>query len=56
MPCRTPKTDAQLQEILLTARLLRPMQAKAQEALTAADESLAFNPRQQRYRSSARRR
>lgn len=47
---RTPKTDVQLQEILLTARLLRPMQAKAQESLKAADESLAFNPRQQRYR------
>ncbi|KQO93808.1 FUSC family protein [Leifsonia sp. Leaf264] len=48
---RTAKTDAQLQEILITARLLRPIQAKAQEALTAADESLAFNPRQQRYRA-----
>lgn len=47
---RTPTTEPRLQEILVTARLLRPMQTKAQEALTAADESLAFNPRQQRHR------
>lgn len=47
---RAPTTEARLLEILVTARLLRPMQTKASDALTAAEESLAFNPRQQRYR------
>lgn len=34
-----------LTELLVTARLLRPMQASARKALAAAEESLFFNPR-----------
>lgn len=45
-----PHTRAQLEEMLLTARLLRPMQAKVDEAIRTATESLTFNPRAQRLR------
>lgn len=34
-----------LAELLITARLLRPMQDSARKALAAADDSLFFNPR-----------
>jgi uncharacterized membrane protein YgaE (UPF0421/DUF939 family) len=36
--------------LLIEARLLRTMQAKAQSALDAADESLRFNPRRSTHR------
>ncbi|WP_426521094.1 FUSC family protein [Diaminobutyricibacter sp. McL0618] len=45
-----PQTQAQLDELLITARLLRPMQAKTDAALTQARESLTLNPRQSRHR------
>jgi uncharacterized membrane protein YccC len=44
-----PQTAAQLDELLLLARLLRPMAAKTDEALKAADESLSINPRRNRH-------
>ncbi|CAM5310838.1 FUSC family protein [Leifsonia shinshuensis] len=37
--------------LLIEARLLRPMEKKAEAALTAADESLTLNPRQARHRA-----
>lgn len=43
-------TPARLEELLVTARLLRPMLEKAQTALNDAEESLALNPRQSRHR------
>ena len=45
-----PQTRAQLDELLITARLLRPMQARTDGALTQARESLTLNPRQSRHR------
>jgi Predicted membrane protein len=42
-------SPAQLEELLVTARLLRPMQQKAATAMTEADESLALNPRRNRH-------
>ncbi|MEJ3404068.1 FUSC family protein [Rathayibacter sp. YIM 133350] len=47
---RTPASAADLEEMLLTARLLRPLEADAKAALNTADESLAFNPRGGRNR------
>ena len=41
----TAQSPAQLEELLLTARLLRAMQEKAQAEAAAAADSLAFNPR-----------
>lgn len=41
---------AQLEELLITARLLRPMQAKADAALKQGEESLKLNPRRSRHR------
>lgn len=43
-------TRADLDALLIEARLLRPMETKAQTALTAADESLSLNPRQRKHR------
>lgn len=40
-----PPDATALGELLVTARLLRPMHEKAQAAMVAAEESLAFNPR-----------
>ena len=48
---RHPQTIAELNEMLITARLLRPMQTEADELLEAADESLTFNPRAQANRA-----
>lgn len=45
-----PQTPEQLQELLVTTRLLRPMQQKAQAALTEGEESLTLNPRRSRHR------
>ncbi|MFE2771066.1 FUSC family protein [Microbacterium resistens] len=41
---------ARLQELMLEARLLRPMKAAADASLAAGEESLAFNPRGSRHR------
>lgn len=46
----TPQSQAQLDELLITARLLRPMQKKTEADLTQARESLTLNPRQSRHR------
>ena len=40
-----PTDEAYRTGMLVEARLLRPMQAKAQKAVDAAEESLRFNPR-----------
>ncbi|WP_308464838.1 FUSC family protein [Rathayibacter soli] len=45
-----PQTTAELAEMLLTARLLRPMQVRAQTTLTQAEESLTFNPRGSKHK------
>ncbi|MGW8482385.1 FUSC family protein [Microbacterium sp. NPDC055903] len=46
----SPMEPARLHEIMLQARLLRPMQAAAQAAIAAGDESLALNPRGSAHR------
>ncbi len=43
-------SPARLQELMLEARLLRPMKAAADASLAAGEESLAFNPRGSRHR------
>ncbi|MGO4593931.1 aromatic acid exporter family protein [Leifsonia sp. 2TAF2] len=47
----TEQTRPELDALLIEARLLRPMEAKAQATLTAADESLSLNPRQRKHRA-----
>lgn len=47
---RRSQTPAELTELIITARLLRPMLAAAERAITQADESLTLNPRQARHR------
>lgn len=47
--CSPQKAFAR-EELLLTARLLRPMQAAAERAIEQAEESLTLNPRQAKYR------
>jgi len=44
------RTTAELEEMLLTARLLRPMREAAASALAASTEALALNPRAPHYR------
>lgn len=44
------QTSGQRDALLIEARLLRPMEKKADEALTSASESLTLNPRQARHR------
>ncbi|MBD8011612.1 FUSC family protein [Microbacterium sp. Re1] len=44
------RSAAQLYELMLEARLLRPMKEAAEASLTAAEESLALNPRRGRHR------
>jgi uncharacterized membrane protein YccC len=46
----TPQSRPQLEELLLTARLMRPMVAAAEEAIATATDSLSLNPRARRYR------
>jgi len=46
----TPQTYAQREELLLTARLMRPMRDQAQTAIDDAADSLALNPRSRRHR------
>ena len=47
----TPQTPAELDELLIEARLLRPMEKKTEAALTQARESLTLNPRQAKHRN-----
>lgn len=47
---RTPQSMAQLEEMMITARLLRPMLGAADQAITQAEESLTLNPRQAKLR------
>lgn len=47
---KTPQTPAALTEMMITARLLRPMLNAADKAIVQADESLTLNPRQASYR------
>lgn len=46
----TPQTPQNRQELLLTARLMRPMNAAAEAAIAAGVDSLALNPRAGRRR------
>jgi uncharacterized membrane protein YgaE (UPF0421/DUF939 family) len=50
-----PQTPAQLEELMIQARLLRPMVATADAALTAGAESLTLNPRGRRRRDELER-
>lgn len=45
-----PQSNAALEELLLEARLLRPMRESADAAIAAASESLTLNPRGRRHR------
>lgn len=45
-----PQTPSQLTDLLLQARLLRPMRTTADAAIETAAESLNLNPRSARYR------
>ncbi len=47
-----PQTPAQLEELMITARLMRPMAATAASALETASDSLALNPRGRRLREA----
>jgi hypothetical protein len=47
----TPQTPAQLDELLLRVRLLRPMLAGADAAIAAGRDSLAFNPRGRQHQA-----
>lgn len=46
----SPRTPADLEELLLEARLMRPMRDAAEAAIGAGRESLALNPRARRHR------
>ena len=45
------QTPASLEELLLEARLMRPMRDAAETALSDASDSLALNPRSRRHRA-----
>lgn len=45
-----PQTPEALEELLLTARLMRPMRDAAEAAISAGGESLTLNPRGRRHR------
>lgn len=47
----SPQSPEQIDELLVTTRLLRPMQQKAQDALLEGTESLTLNPRRSKHRS-----
>jgi uncharacterized membrane protein YgaE (UPF0421/DUF939 family) len=51
----TPQTPQELEELMITARLMRPMVVSADAALTAAAESLTLNPRGRRRRDELER-
>ncbi|MCY7287309.1 MAG: FUSC family protein, partial [Cryobacterium sp.] len=42
---RFPQKASQIEEMMIKVRLLRPMLAKADQAITQAEESLTLNPR-----------
>jgi len=46
----SPRSRGQVEEVLLMARLMRPMREKAETALADAAESLTLNPRRTRHR------
>lgn len=48
------QTPAELQEIMLEARLLRPMRDAAEASITAGEESLTLNPRRSTHRAELR--
>jgi uncharacterized membrane protein YgaE (UPF0421/DUF939 family) len=50
-----PQTPAQREELMIAARLLRPMVSTADAALTTAAESLTLNPRGRRRRDELER-
>jgi len=52
---REPRTPAQLEELMITARLLRPMVATAEDAIGVAEDSLTLNPRGRRRREELER-
>lgn len=45
-------TPAELEAMMLEARMLRPLQSTAAEELDEAEDSLSFNPRAPRYRQA----
>lgn len=45
-----PQKNAELESLMIQARLLRPMQTKAEQAIGQAEESLTLNPRQSQVR------
>ncbi len=47
---RAPQRTFALEELMIKARLLRPMLAAAERAITQAEESLTLNPRQAKHR------
>jgi uncharacterized membrane protein YgaE (UPF0421/DUF939 family) len=51
----TRQTSQTLEELMITARLMRPMVVSAETALTAAAESLTLNPRGRRRRDDLER-
>ncbi|PZQ87579.1 MAG: hypothetical protein DI534_13975 [Leifsonia xyli] len=51
----TPQSPAQLEELMITVRLLRPMVAGASDAIASAAESLTLNPRGRRRREELER-
>lgn len=48
------RTPAQLQELMLQARLLRPMKDAAEASIAAGEESLTLNPRRSTHRADLR--
>ncbi len=50
----SPQTPAQLQELMLEARLLRPMKDAADASISAGEESLTLNPRRSTHRAELR--
>ncbi len=47
---RTPQSPIDLMELMIKARLLRPMLVSAEKAIAQADESLMLNPRRAKLR------
>src|SRR5690606_38979506 len=45
-----PQSRPQVEELMLHARLMRPMRDAAEQAIGTATDSLAFNPRGRRHR------
>jgi len=48
---RSPQSAAELESLMIEARLLRPMRESAQAALNQGEESLALNPRRSSHRA-----